>query len=109
LLAAIAFGHESIVSCLVDHIDADIPVTDPWTLLHSLAANNAKSDANLERYRLNHHLLEKRVSLCASVFSKGASLVGFPFRFCDYIEENGITMPLFSRHDGSHPSYETTC
>jgi hypothetical protein len=109
LLAAIAFGHESIVSCLVDHIDADIPVTDPWTLLHSLAANNAKSDANLERYRFNHHLLEKRLSLCASVFSKGASLVGFLFRFRDYIEENGITMPLFSRHDGSHPSYETTC
>jgi hypothetical protein len=92
LLAAIYLGHDSIVACLSNHLDAEIPLEDAWTLLHYLAANKVKADITLERCEFNHELLDQLLSLSASVLSDSFRL---SFRFRDYIERSGVSVQVF--------------
>jgi hypothetical protein len=95
LLAAIFWGHGSIVACLSDYVDTEIPVNDPWALLHYLAANKIKADATLARRRLSQDLIDKLLSLCANVLSTEAFVVGVWPRFYSYMMKYGVRVREF--------------
>jgi energy-coupling factor transporter ATP-binding protein EcfA2 len=95
LLAAIHSGHDSIVACLSDQVDAEVPVTDPWTLLHSLSANKFKSDTTLEHRQFNHELLERLFTLSAIALSDATFVDGLPLFLRSYIEGSGVSVRYF--------------
>jgi hypothetical protein len=95
LLAAICFGHDSIVGCLSDHFDAEIPVKRPWELSQYLAANKVKADTTLAQRQFSHGLVEYLLTLSASVRTTRSSVVSFALRFRRYLRKYGVDDGLF--------------
>jgi hypothetical protein len=94
LLEAIYWGHDSIVAILSKHIDADMPVKDPWALLHYLTANKVKANTTRKRCQFIHELLELLELMTSSVRGRGpldgAISFDLQHRFRSYIERSGV-------------------
>lgn len=95
LLAALLWDHRSIVACLSDNIDAEIPGKDAWALLYLLAVDSIRADTTLERRQLNYGVTELLMSMSLGVLLSLPTEANDSYRFRRYMKKSSLDILSF--------------